>query len=153
MGGQKKRPLFQKPKKWGISTKKKKGAKWGDNKTRPFLKNGVAQNKKNGRTPGWREKIQIFSFQKKKRWGENGRKVKIPHFLKMGVKKTKKRWGRPPFFWQKKIPHLPYKPRGCWIVGIFILEFNISIPCTRKQRSRFQPFKIMIVPRKKVALT
>ena len=85
MGGQKKRPLFQKAKKWGISPKKKVGAKWGDKKIRPFFKNGDAQNQKNGRTPVGREKNTDFLFKKKKRWGENGHKVKIPHFLKMGV--------------------------------------------------------------------
>ena len=51
MGGQKKRPRFQKPKKWGISTKKK-GRKMGrikigeDKKTRPFFKNGDDKIKK-----------------------------------------------------------------------------------------------------------
>ena len=48
----------------------KKIKKWaqngGDEKTRPFLKNGDAKNKKNGRTPCGREKNQIFVFQKKK---------------------------------------------------------------------------------------
>ena len=59
VGGQKKRPLFQKLKKWGIS-KKTMGEKWGDKKTRPFLKNGDVKIKKNARTPGVCEKIQFF---------------------------------------------------------------------------------------------
>ena len=78
------------------------GEKWGDKKTRPFLENGDAQNKNNGPTPCGREKIQICVFKKKKRWGENGRKLKIPHFLKLGVKK-KKRWA-PTVFLKKKNP-------------------------------------------------
>ena len=99
VGGQKKRPLFQKPKKWGISKKIKNGHKMGGYKNPPIFKNGDAKNKKNRKTPCGCEKIQIFAFfKKKKRWGENGRKVKIPHFLKMGVKLKKKWWGRPPFF-------------------------------------------------------
>ena len=42
------------------------GAKWGDKKIRPFLKNGDAQNKKYGQTAGKSEKYRIFLFQKKK---------------------------------------------------------------------------------------
>ena len=53
--------------------------------------------------PCGRKKIQIFVFQKKKKWGENGRKLKIPHFLKMGVKK-KKKMGAPTVFFKKKNP-------------------------------------------------
>ena len=85
MGGQKIRPFFRKPKKWGIS-KKKRAQNGGDEKTRPFLKNGDAKNKKNGPTPCGREKNQIFVFQKKKmgrKWaqGEN------PPFSKNGRQK------------------------------------------------------------------
>ena len=44
MGGQKKRPFFQKPKKWGISKKKKMGAKWGGIKKPPIFKKWGREN-------------------------------------------------------------------------------------------------------------
>ena len=96
--------------------KKKKGRKWGDRKSAHFFKNqknGESQQKKKGRKMGGIKKPPIFKkwgrenkkkmgkclvvakkyrflfFKKKKKWGENGRKLKIPHFLKMGVKKKK----------------------------------------------------------------
>ena len=43
MGGQKKRPFFQKPKKWGIS-KKKKGRKMGGIKKPPIFKKWGREN-------------------------------------------------------------------------------------------------------------
>ena len=62
MGGQKKRPFFQKPKKWGISKKKKKkGEKMGRKKKNPFF-----QNPKNGET--------------KKKKAQNGGDKKTAHF-------------------------------------------------------------------------
>ena len=42
MGGQKKRPFFQKPKKWGIS--KKKGRKMGGIKKPPIFKKWGREN-------------------------------------------------------------------------------------------------------------
>ena len=55
---------------------------------------GTLKVKKMGKCPVRAEKYRILLFKKKKRWGENGHKVKIPHFLKMGVKIKKKGWGR-----------------------------------------------------------
>ena len=45
VGGRKKRPLFQKPKKWGIKKKQKIGAKWGDKKPTQFQKMGTQKKK------------------------------------------------------------------------------------------------------------
>ena len=70
MGGQKKRPFFQNPKKWGISKKKKMGAKWGGEKNRPFLKNGDAKIKKKWKNALWAQKNTDFCFPKKKKDGE-----------------------------------------------------------------------------------
>ena len=102
-GGQKKRPLFQKPKKWGISKKKKKAKMGGDKKPRPFFKHGDAKNKNNGKTPCGYEKIQIICLKKKKmgrKWaqGEN------PPFSKNGRHKKKNGGGAHRFFDEKKSP-------------------------------------------------
>ena len=71
----------------------KKIKKWaqngGDEKTRPFLKNGDAKNKKNGPTPCGREKNQIFVFQKKKKMGRKWALGKNPPFSKNGRQKKK----------------------------------------------------------------
>ena len=61
--GTEKAPTFSKTKKMGnLKTKKKRVQNGGDEKTRPFLKNGDTKNKKNGKTPCGGEKTQIFVF-------------------------------------------------------------------------------------------
>ena len=77
----------------------KKIKKWaqngGDEKTRPFLKNGDAKNKKKGPTPCGREKYQILF--KKKKMGRKWALGKNPPFSK-NWRKKKKKGGPPPFF-------------------------------------------------------
>ena len=60
------------------------GEKWGDKKTRPFLKNGDVKIEKNAQTPGVCEKIQFFVFSKKKKMGRKWALGENPPFSKNG---------------------------------------------------------------------
>ena len=128
--GDRKSAHFFKNRKNGESQKKKKGAKWGDNKTRPFLKNGVAQNKKNGRTPGWREKIQIFSFQKKKKMGRKWAQGENPPFSKNGRQKKKNGGGAHRFFDKKKSP--------IFLISLFIASESNLTPKSQNNGSKYE---------------
>ena len=61
-----------------------------------------------------------FLFKKKK-WGENGRKLKIPHFLKLVVKK--KKMGAPTVFLKKK--NRPYSFISLQTLLLKIYQFFI----------------------------
>ena len=68
-----------------------------------FQKKWDAQNKKKmGERLVGAKKYRFLFFKKEKRWGENGSMVKIPHYLKMGVKK--KPVGAPTVFLTKNPP-------------------------------------------------
>ena len=62
---------------------------------------GTLKIKKNGRTPGGREKIQNIFFSKKQKMGRKWAQGENPLFLKMGVKK-KDGGGSHHFFDKKK---------------------------------------------------
>ena len=58
------------------------GAKWGDKKISPFLKNGNAQNKKNGANAWWARKNTDFLLSKKKKMGRKWAQGENPPFSK-----------------------------------------------------------------------